>query len=228
MAITLRLLKLLAKVGLDLVMGPTRSDEAVRLFEDWWSRNDRASRGQELAEAKEAASDGRRMAEVVSEAVADKGQTIAEQASEDLAKALSLVITDLPDQLGDDLSAAEFLERVVEPRWKKELEDLPPASSPPRPGTKAAQLFDNLSQTPTSYGQLWKRAKFVKDPFLRTTLRRLWKGGFVDRTVVEDNKELWFRHRDAWAEVDAIYDRLAASGRIFSDSAELLREDRDR
>jgi hypothetical protein len=33
---------------------------------------------------------------------------------------------------------------------------------------------------------------------------------------------------DAWAPVDAIYRRLAASGRTFSDSAELLREDRDR
>lgn len=31
-----------------------------------------------------------------------------------------------------------------------------------------------------------------------------------------------------WSEVDAIYNRLAASGRSFSDSAELLREDRDR
>jgi plasmid stability protein len=31
-----------------------------------------------------------------------------------------------------------------------------------------------------------------------------------------------------WAAVDAIYDRLASSGRTFSDSADLLREDRDR
>ena len=35
-------------------------------------------------------------------------------------------------------------------------------------------------------------------------------------------------HPDAWAAVDAIYARLAASGRVFSDSADLLREDRDR
>jgi plasmid stability protein len=33
---------------------------------------------------------------------------------------------------------------------------------------------------------------------------------------------------DVWAPVDTIYRRLAASGRTFSDSAELLREDRDR
>jgi plasmid stability protein len=31
-----------------------------------------------------------------------------------------------------------------------------------------------------------------------------------------------------WAPVDAIYERLAASGRTFTDSADLLREDRDR
>ena len=33
---------------------------------------------------------------------------------------------------------------------------------------------------------------------------------------------------DAWAPVDAIYKRLAASGGTFTDSADLLREDRDR
>ena len=31
-----------------------------------------------------------------------------------------------------------------------------------------------------------------------------------------------------WAPVDAIYHRLAASGQVFSDSADLLREDRAR
>jgi antitoxin FitA len=31
-----------------------------------------------------------------------------------------------------------------------------------------------------------------------------------------------------WAKVDAIYSRLAASRQTFSDSADLLREDRDR
>jgi plasmid stability protein len=33
---------------------------------------------------------------------------------------------------------------------------------------------------------------------------------------------------DDWAPVDAIYQRLVSSGRTFTDSAELLREDRDR
>lgn len=33
---------------------------------------------------------------------------------------------------------------------------------------------------------------------------------------------------DDWGPVDAIYQRLAASGQMFSDSAELIREDRDR
>ena len=33
---------------------------------------------------------------------------------------------------------------------------------------------------------------------------------------------------EPWAPVDAIYHRLAASGQIFSDSADLLREDRAR
>ena len=33
---------------------------------------------------------------------------------------------------------------------------------------------------------------------------------------------------EVWAKVDAIHARLTASGRRFSDSAELLREDRER
>ena len=33
---------------------------------------------------------------------------------------------------------------------------------------------------------------------------------------------------DVWASVDAIYDRLAISGQTFSDSTQMLREDRDR
>jgi antitoxin FitA len=70
----------------------------------------------------------------------------------------------------------------------------------------------------------------------------------VDDVVLHDLQELATRHGrtpaeeakailaaalrgqrpDRWAPVDAIYQRLAASGRTFTDSAELLREDRDR
>ena len=35
-------------------------------------------------------------------------------------------------------------------------------------------------------------------------------------------------HSKDWAPVEAIYQRLAASGQIFTDSADLIREDRDR
>jgi plasmid stability protein len=53
------------------------------------------------------------------------------------------------------------------------------------------------------------------------------------RTPAEEAKAILLealRGRDAvlWVPVDAIYHRLANSGRTFSDSAELLREDRDR
>jgi plasmid stability protein len=34
--------------------------------------------------------------------------------------------------------------------------------------------------------------------------------------------------QDPWAQVDALYNHFAASARPFSDSAKLLREDRDR
>lgn len=41
-------------------------------------------------------------------------------------------------------------------------------------------------------------------------------------------KALHGRGEELWEPVDAIYHRLATSGRTFSDSADLLREDRDR
>lgn len=53
------------------------------------------------------------------------------------------------------------------------------------------------------------------------------------RTLTEEAKAvlaeaLRTEGHDVWAPVDAIYQRLAASPQTFSDSAELLREDRDR
>jgi plasmid stability protein len=53
------------------------------------------------------------------------------------------------------------------------------------------------------------------------------------RTPAEEAKAiladvLGGKRPDDWAQVDVIYSRLAASGRNFSDSADLLREDRDR
>lgn len=53
------------------------------------------------------------------------------------------------------------------------------------------------------------------------------------RTVPEEAKAILTevlapKRTDSWAAVDAIYDRLTASGKTFSDSTELLREDRDR
>ena len=41
-------------------------------------------------------------------------------------------------------------------------------------------------------------------------------------------KALRDNNPDAWAPMDEIYNRLAASGLAFSDSADLLREHRDR
>jgi plasmid stability protein len=46
------------------------------------------------------------------------------------------------------------------------------------------------------------------------------------KTILAD--ALRGRTEGSWVAVDAIYERLAATGRSFTDSAELLREDRDR
>jgi antitoxin FitA len=53
------------------------------------------------------------------------------------------------------------------------------------------------------------------------------------RTAAEEAKAilaeaLQGKRPNVWTAVDEIYHRLASSGRIFSDSANLLREDRDR
>jgi antitoxin FitA len=53
------------------------------------------------------------------------------------------------------------------------------------------------------------------------------------RTPAEEAKSILAdvladRREHSWAEVDAIYRRFSTSGRIFGNSAELLREDRDR
>ena len=51
------------------------------------------------------------------------------------------------------------------------------------------------------------------------------------RTPEEEAKAILaeaLQGNEVWAQVDAIYGRLSASGRSFSDSAKLVREDRDR
>jgi len=70
----------------------------------------------------------------------------------------------------------------------------------------------------------------VADDVLRRLQERAASEG---RTPAEEAKAILSQalhgdDPDAWARVDAIYRRLAASGRTFSNSADLLREDRDR
>jgi antitoxin FitA len=50
----------------------------------------------------------------------------------------------------------------------------------------------------------------------------------ADEAKVILSEALSSKGAEAWTLVDAIYHRLAATGRTFSDSAELLREDRNR
>ena len=70
----------------------------------------------------------------------------------------------------------------------------------------------------------------VDDVVLHDLRERATRHG---RTPAEEAKAilaqaLCSKRPDVWAPVDAIYRRLAASGRTFADSADLLREDRDR
>ena len=69
----------------------------------------------------------------------------------------------------------------------------------------------------------------VDDVFLQDLRERATRHG---RTPVEEAKAILSealrpKCLAGWGPVDAIFGRLAASGRTFSDSADLLREDRD-
>jgi hypothetical protein len=77
------------------------------------------------------------------------------------------------------------------PRYDKEWQDIGPATRKPTVGTQAERLFRSLDETPTSYRQLWQRAGFQKDPYLRTNLRKWAKAAEVDRIVNADGTELW-------------------------------------
>jgi plasmid stability protein len=70
----------------------------------------------------------------------------------------------------------------------------------------------------------------VDDSILHDLRERAARHG---RTLPEEAKAILAaalrdKRGDVWAPVDAIYQRLAASGQTFSDSADLLREDRNR
>ncbi len=70
----------------------------------------------------------------------------------------------------------------------------------------------------------------VDDALLQNLRQRAARQG---RTLTEEAKAilaeaLHGNSADVWAPVDAIYQRLATSGQFFTDSADLLREDRDR
>jgi plasmid stability protein len=69
------------------------------------------------------------------------------------------------------------------------------------------------------------------DPAMLTQLQQ--RAAQHGRTLEDEARTILERAAEApspsaWTEVDAIRQQLAASGRQFSDSAELVREDRDR
>jgi plasmid stability protein len=77
-------------------------------------------------------------------------------------------------------------------------------------------------------------AELVLSDVEEGVLYRLWERATNHgRTPAEEAKAILSQALHGsepvgWAQVDEIYERLAASGRNFSDSADLLREDRDR
>lgn len=77
------------------------------------------------------------------------------------------------------------------PRWQDEWLKTVPAKRLPRAGTKSAKLFESIDKTPTTYQELWIRAGFETDPFLRTQLRKWAKADYVNRAVTDGTTEEW-------------------------------------
>lgn len=76
-------------------------------------------------------------------------------------------------------------------RYENEWARLGPATRKPSPESQAGKLFSALSIAPTHYSELWRKAGFERGPFLRTTLRKCAKAGFVERILDSDGTELW-------------------------------------
>lgn len=79
-------------------------------------------------------------------------------------------------------------------RSADEWANLAPATRLPRSGTKPATLFACVNRYPSNYRDLWLRAGFESDPFLRTALRQWAKAGWICRTIDGSGNELWFRN----------------------------------
>jgi plasmid stability protein len=92
------------------------------------------------------------------------------------------------------------------------------------------EWYPDLGATPGEYRMAELVLTDVEDHVLDQLRERATRHG---RTPTEEAKAILAdalrgKGADAWAPVDAIFHRLARSGRTFSDSADLLREDRDR
>jgi hypothetical protein len=186
MKIALRLVALLAKISLDRLIGSARVDEAVAILQDWWRGTDEPSRDRELSGAKQVALNVRQLEDIIRKVVAAQAAVVTADQMKALRASVRSDLKALPEQLGPDSRRENFQ------RWAQEWVSLPPATPPPPPGSQAAKLFDALDGTPTSYRQLWQRARFEKDPFLRTTLRKWAKAGWADRILdVDGATELW-------------------------------------
>jgi hypothetical protein len=137
MSFGLRLLKLSAKIALDRLIGSTRVDEAATLLQDWWASGNEASRDQDIADAREAASDSRQLDKVIAEVVAAKGGAGPVAQVETLALSLSSAFKEMPAHLGNNASSVAAIEGHLLPGRRKTFVVWlnHPAFSGPLPGS---------------------------------------------------------------------------------------------
>ena len=104
MGLGLRLLELTARVALDRVLG-SRTDEALRMLNEWWSGTDATTRTDEVAAAKEIASNPQRIENILAATKPPEGKTVDPSEIEALAFAISAGFNMTPKDIGADPAA---------------------------------------------------------------------------------------------------------------------------
>jgi len=111
MKITSELLKLTAKIGLDLFIGSKRTDDAVKLLEDWFKKSAKEP-AKEIESARAEATNAKNVREAIEEVATEAEKNLISPQLDELASSVSAGL----DRLAADAAPkpAEFLEQLNE------------------------------------------------------------------------------------------------------------------
>jgi hypothetical protein len=111
MGFTSRLLGLTAKIGLDLLIGSTRTDEAIALFQEWFAARAPDERASEVAAARTEAGDSASVRSSIEQAAAETGTLLSVAQVKELSEAVVSGLDSLPVDAPPDPTA--LVEQLV-------------------------------------------------------------------------------------------------------------------